>query len=56
MELAYAVMLGIALAAGPSLMMLFLFGWVGWEWFKHELHCINKLMDDIREEKDGGQF
>jgi hypothetical protein len=55
MDVAYSVLIGLALAVGPAAMMVCLFGWLGWKWFQHEVRCINKLMDDILEGKYGEQ-
>jgi hypothetical protein len=52
MDVAYTVLLGLALAAGPAVMALCMCAWLGWKWLEHETRCLNKLMDKVLDEKD----
>jgi hypothetical protein len=52
MEMTYITLLGLAMAAGPSVMALCMCAWLCWKWFEHETRCLNKLMDEILEERD----
>lgn len=52
MELTYSVLLGLALAAGPAVMALCMFVWLGVKWFEYEARRLNKLLEDILDEKD----
>ena len=54
-DLAYSVLLGLALAAVPAVMALCMCAWLCWKWFEHEARVLNKLMDDVLDEKDGGR-
>ena len=55
MDVAYSVLIGLALAVGPAAMMVCLIGWIGVKWFRHEARCLHKLLDEILDEKDRGR-
>lgn len=55
MEVVYTVLLGLALAAAPSVMALCMCAWLCWKWLEHETRCLNKLIDEIQDEIDRGR-
>jgi hypothetical protein len=52
MDFVSSVLLGLALAAGPAVVALCMFVWLGVKWFEHEARCLNKLLKEILDEKD----
>jgi hypothetical protein len=52
MEVVYTVLFGLALAAVPSVMALCMCAWLCWKWLEHESRRLNKLIDEMLDEKD----
>lgn len=52
MDVAYSVLLGIALAAGPAAMMGCVAYWVAREWFASEAKELRRMMDAMHGETE----